>query len=62
MYLTSDYDNMYYEMDFRPEIRYVTYLQDKRVSTYEQYEEPPKHIVFEIPIKNETLKYKGRVF
>ena len=53
---------MYYEMDFRPEIRYVTYLQDKRVSTYEQYEEPPKHIVFEIPIKNETLKHKGRVF
>ena len=45
VHLTLDYDNMYSETDFRPEIQYVIYWQDKRVSTNEQYEEPSKHIV-----------------
>ena len=45
MHLTLNYENMYSETDFRPEIQYVIYWQDKRVSTNEQYEEPSKHIV-----------------
>ena len=45
MHLTLDYDKMYSETDFGPEIQYVIYWQDKRVSTNDQYEEPSKHIV-----------------
>ena len=45
MHLTLDYDNVYSETEFRPEIQYVIYWQDKRVSTNDQYDEPSKHII-----------------
>ena len=45
VHLTFDYDDMYSEADFTPEIQYMIYWQGKRVRTNEQSEDPSKHIV-----------------